>query len=171
MSGAWLTAGVAGQGAGGGAGDRAAVGDAGHPGLPGVGVASPVPTRAPPIITWLPEIGGDLAARGDDVGLRGFQRGRPGAAIGAGIGVAHLRDADHAGLADVTAEIQGFRVGVGVGEVGIGLPGEEAAEGAVGIAQPRDQIIRDAGGAGPAAPPEKLLVPAQSNSMKVRASP
>ena len=102
-----------------------------------------MPTRAPPITTWLPE-SEVILPPGVMMSVCGVsKRGRPGAAIGAGIGVAHLRDADHAGLADVTAEIEGFGVGVGVGEVRIGLPGEEPAQGAVGIAQPRDQIIRD----------------------------
>ena len=100
----------------------------------------------------------DRAGRGhgrDDAGIRSLDP-RAGVPIsvsgvsadteneppnGAAHGVADLRDADMARLADIAAKVERLGVGVRVGEVRGRLAGEEPAQRAVGIAQARDQIV------------------------------
>src|SRR5262249_24881898 len=56
-------------------------------------------------------------------------------------GVPNLRNAGHAGVADLAAKFQLRRIGVGIGEVRIRLTGEKPAQGAISIAQPRRETV------------------------------
>src|SRR4029077_21191275 len=60
-----------------------------------------------------------------------------------GYRVAYLRNPHHPGLADRAAKVEHLAIGVGVGEVRVGLPGKEPAQRAIGISETQFQVIPD----------------------------
>ena len=70
-----------------------------------------------------------------------FRRYGPGAPPRAYNRIAHLWDALAAGRTHGAAEFHRFGVGIGIGEVGEGLAGEEAAQRAVSESETRDQAV------------------------------